>query len=575
MPKTWQRCRRLIPSGWTSADGCPQVSRFPSESPLMHKFFQRCWIFVATIAVALALVIVRPDGQSCVRAAKRGAHNVQSQASIAHPDVPHRLASSEQLAVKTPQTSHAQVRVRTSSRPVFRLPGEFEKQGALLLSGEWLVDCMPDLFAEIVAAAHNRIQIVCMANDFSRVQSVEAELLRRRIPTEHVHFVELPHDTMWSRDYGPVLVKGMDGRVAATDAQYIVEGRERDDVVPANLAWSLNIPLIDVPLEMDGGNLLSNGEGLLLTTSAFIERNVAAGHDPESIPSILSRVYGCSQVVFLEALAGEPTAHVDMFATFTSPTTVVVGYYDPQVDPTNAAILDKNAARLGQVRTQSGPLKVIRIPMPANKDGVWRTYTNVVYANGTLLMPAYPSVDPAGGSAAATVFQRLLRKWTIMQIDAEDLAKLGGALHCVALNLTGTEHQTHFCKKGKHPCWSPFFDPELASTGHKVLSVTVGAGDGIGTDGWWTIETERAYLKVGLDPLLAGIAWDQRSSVNPNMPAPFFRGDDGLRIFLLGEENGFTGKNHHSQNAPWSLRGIDWPDGRLAVYPPVSIDEEK
>ena len=83
----------------------------------------------------------------------------------------------------------------------------------------------------------------------------------------------------------------------------------------------------------------------------------------------------------------------------------------------NAQILDDNAKFSTASRRKKGPLEVIRIPMPNHKDGNWRTYTNVIYANGVVLVPQYPDVDPAMDKAALDVFQKALPNWKAVGID--------------------------------------------------------------------------------------------------------------------------------------------------------------
>jgi agmatine/peptidylarginine deiminase len=178
---------------------------------------------------------------------------------------------------------------------------------------------------------------------------------------------------------------------------------------------------------------LSNGLGLCVTTTALVERN--GGLSKRVVCNALKRSLGAQEVVVLERLAGEETGHVDMFTTFTGPTTVVVGSYSPAEDPVNAALLDRNAARLAAVETPWGPLRVERIPMGRQHDGLWRTYTNCVYANGVLLVPFYLDGDENRSRQALAVYRRLLPRWHIVFVDATPLIEEGGALHCAALNV--------------------------------------------------------------------------------------------------------------------------------------------
>lgn len=245
----------------------------------------------------------------------------------------------------------------------------------------------------------------------------------------------VPHDTIWVRDYGPTIVRRRDGSSLVLDSAYGFGDRADDDAVPSRLASFLGAPVEGLPFVMEGGNTVQNGEGLFLMTTRLLEDNADLGLDETALRALLRVRLGCRDLVLLDQLEGEETGHADMFVTFTSADTVVVGAYDPAVDPGNAAILDRNAARLSRVETPRGPLNVVRIPMPPNDDGVWRTYVNVVYANGTLLVPAYPEKDPEGLQTALAAFGSLLPSWDVVPIDAEDIVSLGGALHCVTLNL--------------------------------------------------------------------------------------------------------------------------------------------
>jgi agmatine/peptidylarginine deiminase len=156
---------------------------------------------------------------------------------------------------------------------------------------------------------------------------------------------------------------------------------------------------------------------------------------PADVGYLLNRYYGFEQAIALEALAGEETAHVDLFAAFTTADTVVVGQYDPDVDRKNAELLDRNAERLGSITTSVGRLKVERIPMPTNAGGVWRSYTNVIFANGTLLVPVYNDVKDPGREQALETYARLLPGWEIKTIDATRLIRNRGALRCVSVNV--------------------------------------------------------------------------------------------------------------------------------------------
>ena len=313
-----------------------------------------------------------------------------------------------------------------------RLPGEFERQSALLISCDELLLRFPDLFADIARAVGDRVAIIALVNDDEEIDLAETLLANRNLKQVRLRFVRIRHNTIWARDYGPIVIEG-NGRSWLVDAAYSELNRAEDDQVPSMLGQSMRLPVLHTPLLLDGGNLLSNGRGLCITTTRILA-NSGGRQTEEEVRHWMAQCYGAAETLLLEPLAGEPTGHVDMFASFTSPGTVVVGWYDPLADPENSAILNRNAERLARLHMNGLPMDVQRIPMPPH-EGVWRTYANVVFANGTLLVPTYADKDPEGRQAALATYSRLLPGWNVAGVEASDIAEFGGALHCVILNL--------------------------------------------------------------------------------------------------------------------------------------------
>lgn len=313
------------------------------------------------------------------------------------------------------------------------LPGEFEQQEALVFA--WTTRSSR-MIVETAKAIHQDIEIVVLVSDPAR-SSARQKLLDAGVPDDRFRIFEAPISSVWVRDYGPLQIKGRGGEFEIVDTNYGVSGSDPNhDAVPAYVAERLRLPIVQSKLIIENGNLLSNGAGLCVTTTKSSKVN--------SNRSFVSRrareFFGATEVVFLERLDGELTGHVDMFATFTAPDTIVVGEFSPKIDPVNAAILDRNAERLASVQTACGPLRVHRVPMPERKFGLWMTHTNVVYANGTLLFPTFADWDLDTRAQAKAIFQELMPQWRIVEIDCRDIIRKGGALHCATMNLYRAPH---------------------------------------------------------------------------------------------------------------------------------------
>ncbi len=337
------------------------------------------------------------------------------------------------------------VLARTDLQPSSRrvLPGEFERHDLLLVA--WPTNSsnpnvpIPELrrvIADIAHAVEGSIDVAVLTIDERQRQAAARYLSASGIATNQLRFWQAPCHTIWVRDYGPFVVKSFEGSGCETlNTDYRHSDSPSLNDVPIALNGQLGWPLVDTPILMENGNLLSNGAGLCVTTEKLFFDNTRNSEPRSYVASQFREYMGAEQVVSLENLIGEPTGHVDMFMTFTAPDTVIVGAYSPAYDPENAAILDRNAQRLSELKTACGPLQVHRIPMPRRPDGRWRTFTNIVLANGVLIVPTFGEAFQGAEDRSLEVYRRVLPNWRIASIDCSDLAHGNGGLHCMTMNV--------------------------------------------------------------------------------------------------------------------------------------------
>jgi len=319
------------------------------------------------------------------------------------------------------------------------LPADFEQHDALLLGFTWsLREIWKKVCLQVVAATWQRVKTIILVPDTQAQEMLTESLREINVPLDQIHFYQIPINTVWVRDYGPLVIKTGQRGCKWVDLQYGAIERSRDDNMPSALGRLLRLPSVRTRIAFDGGNLLTNGRGLCLATTQLLERNREFGYRDEYVTDTIKRLFGAEEIVYLEKLEGEKTGHVDLFAAFTAPDTVVVGDYSG-VDPVNAAILDRNAERLSKVVTASGPLRVVRLPMPPRGgDDVGGSYTNVLFANGVLLVPSWPNVPRETEDRVMATYRQLLPGWDVVGIDVGDLMSQGGALRCVSLPLYRT-----------------------------------------------------------------------------------------------------------------------------------------
>ena len=355
-----------------------------------------------------------------------------------------------------------------AGRPL-RLPGEWEHADALLLSCDELVEHHPRAFTDLVAAARGEATLVGLVADARRRRAARQLLLDAKLAGDSVRFLTVRSRTMWVRDYGPLPVLGRGGEVLLVDLEYPslqrMASRSSDDLVPLRLGKALGLPVVSVPLRADGGNLLTNGDGLCLASTALLADNASRGYGRADVQRVLADCTGCRRAEFLDPLRGERTRHVDMFVCFLATDLAVVARCDPALDAVNARRLDAAAAKLTGLRTSRGPMRIHRVPMPPRRYGRWRTYTNVLFVGRKLLVPTYSHVAPALQRQALDIYRRLLPGRTVVAINADTLAAANGSLHCIALNLPASAFEASPLPTSRAPAKRAFQVIEPRFTG--------------------------------------------------------------------------------------------------------------
>ena len=313
-----------------------------------------------------------------------------------------------------------------------RVPGEFEPMDALLLGVNELIEHNPETLVQIVAALDGRTSIVALIAKPDQ-ETRTRELLRDRgLATDAIRFFLWPAESMWVQDFGPRMVVGGEPRVI--DFEYQVPGREVENQLPMAFAATFGMKVAHCRLAMEGGSYLSNGRGLCISSTRLVEQNLGRGHDLQSIGRMLNRHFGFETWVYLPPIHGESTGHLDLFLSVGGPATVFLAAYDPDADAENAARMDANARTLAETVTSDGrPLEVVRVPQPAARDGCWRSYTNVIYADGVVIVPQYPDCAPDLDRQALTIYRTAFPERRVVGIDASRIAPQRGGLHCLSL----------------------------------------------------------------------------------------------------------------------------------------------
>ncbi len=263
-----------------------------------------------------------------------------------------------------------------------------------------------------------------------QVEELTKQLKSWDIWSDAYEFVDVGEtNANWTRDYGPLATVAVDsGRVGLIDFRYY-HGRAYDDAIPTKLALHWGINVFRPSMSYEGGNFMADPHGTCYATEKLFSQN--GGHTKDEVTQWMKEYLGCTQLVIYKLPKGLGTGHVDMFSKMMDETHVLLGRYDPALQPENAAILDENEKMLEGVVNEAGEsLEVFRLPLPWDETGVWYTYTNSLIVNDTVLVPVYSKFKDLEAEALSVYGDAApdLEVWTV---NSDSIIPAGGAIHCV------------------------------------------------------------------------------------------------------------------------------------------------
>jgi agmatine deiminase len=316
-----------------------------------------------------------------------------------------------------------------------RTPAEWEPHERTIMG--W--PCRTELWGDTLAQAC--ADYAAVANAVAAFEPVtmianagEQASQARAACREAVEIVELGLDDSWLRDSGPIYTYGDDGERIAVHFGFNAwgekfEGFDRDAAVGGEIARRLGDRVVDGGMVLEGGSVLTNGAGTLLTTEQCLlhpSRNPSL--DREQIESRLAAAFGIETFVWLgQGLIEDrdTDGHIDLIAAFTRPDRVLLQTVAP--DNPNYDNCAENLRRL-----RAAGLDVVELPLLPYADvageRVAGSYMNLYICNGAVIVPV---ADQDSDEVALAIIAAEFPGREIVPVPGLVLAYGGGGPHCI------------------------------------------------------------------------------------------------------------------------------------------------
>jgi agmatine deiminase len=249
-----------------------------------------------------------------------------------------------------------------------------------------------------------------------------AETISRFQSVKFLDDLQIPHNDIWIRDFGPFFVK-RGNALEAVSYEFNAWGEkfppwDLDNIVPEKIAELMNIPLKKYPWILEGGAMEFNGNGLCLTTAPCL---FGEKRNSEDMLKDLQTSLGIESLKILpRGLDGDHTdGHIDNLARFVEKNHVVMAAGFEQEKKEIEIWLSENYEAV----------KVDVLPLPPQKQSMPASYMNFIFVNGGLVVPMY---NCKADSLALDYFKKIFPNREVIGMDCSAPIEEGGSLHCLS-----------------------------------------------------------------------------------------------------------------------------------------------
>ena len=333
-----------------------------------------------------------------------------------------------------------------------RLPAEWEKQGAVLLSWphsgtDWayMLEEVRTCFTQIANAIARHARLVIVGEELD-----DAKRRLAHLTESQVAYIPCPTNDTWARDFGPISTVNALGEWTINDFRFNGWGMKfaagKDNLVTRRLIscgfFQEDWHCCREGFVLEGGSIECDGKGLLLTTTqCLLSDNRNDEMDKDDIEAYLCEALGVEKILWLDHgyMAGDDTdSHIDTLARL-APGNIIIYQGCNDCNDEHFEEINKMKRQLAEMTSIEGdPFSLVEFPRPVriyDEDGLRlpATYANFLILNNAVLFPVYGQKE--NDKVSIGIIQSVFPDHEIIPIDCRPLIRQHGSLHCVTMQL--------------------------------------------------------------------------------------------------------------------------------------------
>ena len=243
----------------------------------------------------------------------------------------------------------------------------------------------------LVADMSQTVMVTTIVDNVTKENQARSTYSSGGVNMANCNFIYAPHDSYWTRDYGPWYVTDGSRAVSIMNFTYN-RPRPDDNNIPVEMASFLGLDLYEMDLIETGGNYMTGGLGNSVSTDLVWEENPTK--TPTQINQIMYDYLGINTYHVTDDPLGDYIKHVDCWGKYLDTDKILIGRV-PQNDPRYSDYEALATYFAGQTSGYGNNYQVYRVDSPNGEP-----YTNSLILNKRVFVPIMGTSADADALAA-------------------------------------------------------------------------------------------------------------------------------------------------------------------------------